>query len=102
MRATGHHDLLTHERGRGGGSLFAGPQLSLFGRPNNHVSLMLGGELGYRLLTPRRGRFHEFTLGASYLAEWQITRVTVNSRESIGARRNTPKVHTKISSEISR
>lgn len=72
-------DLHAHDRGAGrAGMLFVSPHLGLFGGFRNHVSLQLGGALGYRFLTPRRGRFHELGVGGGYVAEWQITSLEVN------------------------
>ncbi|MEL6180235.1 MAG: hypothetical protein AAFS10_14840 [Myxococcota bacterium] len=58
-------------------NLFVGPEVAVFTRPQVHTSVLAGVLFGYRLLTQPRDRFHEFALGAAYLAEFQIVSLDV-------------------------
>jgi hypothetical protein len=57
--------------------LVTGPYLWVATRPGSYTASGVGGEFGVRLLTPRRGRFHEFVATAGYVARSEVTVVRV-------------------------
>jgi len=63
FRATTHCEFLYHDVSPRGapsgkrGNMFVGPQLGLFGRPNNHVSLLAGARVRH-LTAPIDGRIY--------------------------------------------
>lgn len=59
-------------------SVFTGPRVAFFGRPQNHLSFMLGVGVGYRTFWDRRKVFSAWSLGASYLGTFQTISRTID------------------------
>jgi hypothetical protein len=58
--------------------LFAGPRLSYLTRPQNHRTVMVGGEFGWESTNLRRGLSSQLSLGVNYMASAQITSVSID------------------------
>lgn len=58
--------------------LFAAPHLAVFGRPNNHWSVLVDGEVGWRGLRHGSNLYSAVALGLGYILELQTETIAVD------------------------
>ncbi|MDP6909073.1 MAG: hypothetical protein QF371_06185, partial [Flavobacteriales bacterium] len=57
--------------------LFASPQVGVFGRPSNHISVIINADIGYRFMT-KKDLYLSPSIGLGYMLSMQKTSVSVN------------------------
>ncbi len=59
-------------------SLFVSPQIALFVRPKNHISLLINSEVGFKYIKEKRNLYTAYSIGLGYLNAFQIVTATVD------------------------